>query len=107
MGLWDIFPDYNVVPFGRDLILALLVTPIMRRYGTTYLCMGHEHRSRTSYLDYQGKRIARDDVESTIGGQLIETYLQRFTSTTLKFFPPVGGLPSSVFYMNCSLNTQP
>jgi hypothetical protein len=92
-GLWDIFPDYNVVPFGRDLVLTLLAMPLAQHYGVTYLCMGHEHGSRTSYLDYQGKRIARDDVESIKGGQLIEAYMQKFISPTARFFPPVAGLP--------------
>lgn len=91
--LWDIFPDYNIVPFGRDLVLALLATPIARRHGDTYLCLGHEHGSRTNYFDYLGKRISRDDVESIRGGQLLEAYIQKFISPTIKFLPPVAGLP--------------
>jgi hypothetical protein len=91
--LWDIFPGYNIVPFGRDLVLALLATPIARRADATYLCLGHEHGSRTNYFEYRGKRVARDDVESIAGGQLLEAYLQSFISPTLKFLPPVAGLP--------------
>jgi len=90
--LWDIFPGYNVVPFGRDLILALLATLVAQKYDDTYLCMGHEHGSRANYFEYRGKRIARDDVESVKGGALLETYMQAFISPTIKFFPPVGGL---------------
>lgn len=90
--LWDIFPGYNIVPFGRDLVLALLATPLARRVKATHLCFGHEHGSRTNYFEYRGKQISRDDVESITGGQLLEVYLQRFLSRTLRFLPPVAGL---------------
>jgi 7-cyano-7-deazaguanine synthase in queuosine biosynthesis len=90
---WDNFPYNNTVPFGRDLALGLLTTLIAREVGATYLCMGHEHDSKTLYFDYQGKNIARNDVESTRGAMLLEEYIQRFISPTMKLLPPVGVLP--------------
>jgi hypothetical protein len=91
-GLWDIFPDYNVVPFGRDLALAMAALPIALQLNCSSICMGHEHGTRAAYMEYQGKRIARDEVESTQGGLLLEQYLQTTISPNMRFFPPVGGL---------------
>jgi 7-cyano-7-deazaguanine synthase in queuosine biosynthesis len=90
---WDTFPYHNAVPFGRDLALALLTLPVAEEKGATYLCMGHEHDSKSLYFDYQGKTIARNDVESTRGAMFLERYINEFVSPTMKLLPPVGVLP--------------
>lgn len=89
---WDTFPHYNPVPFGRDLIIALLATLIAKHHRATYLCLGHELDSRSAHLTYHGKRIARCELESVEGEESLAKYIHAAISPTMKFLPPVGGL---------------
>jgi 7-cyano-7-deazaguanine synthase in queuosine biosynthesis len=90
---WDSFPHYNAVPFGRDLVLVLLSSLVAKQTGASFLCMGHEFDERSAYFDYQGKSIARCEIESSRGELLVEDYIRHTISSDLRFFAPVGGLP--------------
>lgn len=87
---WDHFPHYNAVPFGRDLLLAVLACPVARHQRVAALSMGHDHNCRVAQVTHLGKRIARNDVESVDGAILLGAYIQRFLCPGLALLPPVA-----------------
>ncbi|MDG4595146.1 MAG: hypothetical protein P9F75_05565 [Candidatus Contendobacter sp.] len=89
---WDHFPHHNAVPFGRDLLLAVLACPMARHQRVAALCMGHDHNCRIAQITHLGKRIARNDVESADGATLLAAYIQRFLCPGLALLPPVAML---------------
>jgi 7-cyano-7-deazaguanine synthase in queuosine biosynthesis len=90
---WNRYPACNVVPFGRDLLLALLAIPVARHLGLGFISMGHDNECRNSYFEYGGRSIPRNDVESTRGALALEAYAARFALPGVRLLPPVAGLP--------------
>ncbi len=87
---WDRFPHHNAVPFGRDLALAVLSVPVALRYGAGRVSLGHDHACRNAYVTYGGRRIPRNDIESTQGGVALERYITRFLASELRLLPPLA-----------------
>jgi len=89
---WNSWPMYNAVPFGRDLLLALLACPIVRRHGASYLSMGHDSDCKTAVVTYRDKHIPRNDVESTEGAIALESYIRCHILSRVSLLPPVAGI---------------
>jgi hypothetical protein len=89
---WDKFPQFIRVPFGRDLLAALLAVPIAGHQRARFLCMGHDHDCRVAYVTYQGKSIPRDDVESVRGALALESFIQQLLNADLTLLPPLAGV---------------
>ena len=90
---WNSFPLHNVVPFGRDLLLALLVAPLIRRERASHLSMGHDNECRNAFVAYQGKQFPRNDAESYQGAQALESYMRRFLLPRVSLLPPLARYP--------------
>jgi 7-cyano-7-deazaguanine synthase in queuosine biosynthesis len=91
-GEWNDFPRSNLVPFGRDLLTALLCVPVAAALGAGRISLGHDHECRNSYLEYGGRSVPRNDIESTRGALALEAYIRRFVLAGVSFLPPVSGL---------------
>lgn len=89
---WNEFPHYNAVPFGRDLLLATLAAPFVRRSGASVLCLGHDRDCRIAHVSHRGKRIPRNDVESITGARVLEAFYRRLLVPGLTYLPPVAQL---------------
>jgi 7-cyano-7-deazaguanine synthase in queuosine biosynthesis len=89
---WDSFPYSNRVPFGRDLLLAVLAAPVLRSEGAAHLSMGHDNECRNATVDYLGKRIPRNDIESASGAIALERYFREFLLPDVSFLPPLANL---------------
>ena len=89
---WNSFPYSNHVPFGRDLLIGALAAPVLRHARARYLSMGHDNECRNAYVDYLGKRIPRNDIESTEGALAFEAFYRRFMLPELGFLPPLANL---------------
>ena len=89
---WNRPPLCNTVPFGRDMLLCLLAVPVALATGSQYLSMGHDHECRTAYVEFGGRKVPRNDVESTEGALALESYLTRFVYRGARLLPPVSGL---------------
>jgi 7-cyano-7-deazaguanine synthase in queuosine biosynthesis len=89
---WDRFPLCNRIPFGRDLLTAAVAVPFALRRGAARISMGHDNECRTSTVDYQGKRIPRNDLESREGALVLEAAMRKHIHPDLGLLPPVGTL---------------
>jgi 7-cyano-7-deazaguanine synthase in queuosine biosynthesis len=89
---WDSFPLCNRVPFGRDLLLALLAVPIAWWYEIGNVSMGHDNECRNAYFTYGGKSVPRNDVESTRGATVLQAYIATYLAPGLRLLPPVAAL---------------
>lgn len=87
---WNDFPLCNTVPFGRDMLLALLAVPVARHIGAGELSLGHDNDCRTAFVRYGGKRIPRNDVESAEGALALESYIRAFMTPSLALLPPLA-----------------
>jgi 7-cyano-7-deazaguanine synthase in queuosine biosynthesis len=87
---WNRFPYCNTVPFGRDLLLALLAIPVARQLAAGKLSMGHDQELRKAYVEYQARRIPRNDVESVEGALALERYVRELLLPDLRFLPPLA-----------------
>jgi 7-cyano-7-deazaguanine synthase in queuosine biosynthesis len=91
-GAWHDFPLANRVPFGRDMLLALLALPVAAQRGAGVVSLGHDHECRNAYFDYGGRSIPRNDVESTRGALALEAYARRYALPGVRLLPPVAAL---------------
>ncbi|MEA2492162.1 MAG: Diphthamide synthase [Thermoleophilaceae bacterium] len=89
---WDDFPLANRVPFGRDLLLAALLTPFALVSNAARVCMGHDNECRNAYVEYDGKRFPRNDIESAEGAIALEHAIVEYAHPDLRMLPPVGAL---------------
>lgn len=89
---WDRFPLCNVVPFGRDLALAMLALPVMRRQGVGHLSFGHDRDCRNATVTHGGKRFPRNDIESWQGAVALELYIRAFAFPEARLLPPLACL---------------
>lgn len=87
---WDDFPRSNRVPFGRDLVLALLTLPFLRRNGAL-LHMGHDRECRNARVSYHGKSIPRNDIESRWAAVALERYMSLLFADC-QMLPPLAPL---------------
>jgi 7-cyano-7-deazaguanine synthase in queuosine biosynthesis len=69
---WDIPPHANKVPFGRDLMLAMIALPAVRALGCSQLSFGHDRDCRQAWVSDAGRAFPRNDVESGEGMALLE-----------------------------------
>jgi 7-cyano-7-deazaguanine synthase in queuosine biosynthesis len=90
---WDEFPLSNRVPFGRDLILAALAVPVALRIGAAHVSMGHDYDCRNAEVNYGGRRIPRNDLESTRAAMAFEGIVRRHVHPRLGLLPPVAKFP--------------
>lgn len=88
---WNQPPLCNTVPFGRDLLLALLAVPVALKTTSSLLSMGHDHECRNAYVTVEGRSVPRNDVESTAGALALERFLAH-AAPALRLLPPVSGL---------------
>ena len=89
---WDAFPLSNRVPFGRDLLLAVLAVPWALHHGAGCISLGHDHECRNAMVRYLGKRIPRNDLESAEMALVLERAIQRHVNPELRLLPPVANL---------------
>lgn len=89
---WNQPPLCNTVPFGRDLLLSALSLPVLAKMGVPLLSAGHDHECRNAYVEADGRRVPRNDVESLEGALAMERYLSRHVLDGLRLLPPVAGL---------------
>lgn len=89
---WNVPPLCNTVPFGRDLLLAMLAVPVAEAEGARYISMGHDFECRTSYVSYGGKKVPRNDVESVEGARCLEQLISRYALTGAGLLAPVSNL---------------
>jgi 7-cyano-7-deazaguanine synthase in queuosine biosynthesis len=90
---WDVFPAYNTVAFGRDMLLALLACLYMRHTGALHLSIGHGYDCKTAMVDYRGKTIPQNDVESVGGALALERFIRGFVLPDARLLPPIAGMP--------------
>jgi 7-cyano-7-deazaguanine synthase in queuosine biosynthesis len=89
---WDRFPLCNRIPFGRDLLLAAVAVPFAIHRGAACVSMGHDNECRTAVVDYHGKVIPRNDLESAAGAIVLEAAMRRHVHPDLTLLPPVANL---------------
>ncbi len=92
-GAWDDFPLANRVPFGRDLLLALLAVPVAAARRAGCLSLGHDNECRNACFEHGGRSVPRNDVESTRGALALEAYVRRHLLADLRLLPPLAALP--------------
>lgn len=89
---WNQYPLCNTVPFGRDLLLALIAAPVAMRTSCAHISMAHDHECRNAYVTHNGKRFPRNDVESVEGALALEAFLKAEIWANVGLLPPVAGL---------------
>lgn len=89
---WDRYPLCNRVPFGRDLFTAALAVPFALHRGAACISLGHDNECRTATVDYAGKRIPRNDLESQEGALILEAAMRKYVHQELALLPPVASL---------------
>ncbi len=89
---WDAFPLWNRIPFGRDLLLAAAAAPFALSRGAACISLGHDNECRNAVVEYEGKVIPRNDVESSAGAVLLERVMRRYVHPDLTLLPPVATL---------------
>jgi 7-cyano-7-deazaguanine synthase in queuosine biosynthesis len=89
---WNRRPLCNTVPFGRDLLLAVLAAPVAMEQGAAALSFGHDNECRNAFVEFGERTVPRNDVESTLGALAMEHYLGRYVTQGLRLLPPVAGL---------------
>lgn len=90
---WDSFPLSNCVPFGRDLLLAAIAVAVALQEGAGRISMGHDHDCRTAEVSYGGRRIPRNDLESSRAAISFENAVRRHLHPELRLLPPIARLP--------------
>lgn len=94
---FSVFPHYNSIPFGRDIIHMFAGLFFNIKYNSRYLCLGHEYDLWKNYIYKSGKIIYRDDFQSEFGCLLIDKILKRINKK-LHFFSPVAALSKFNIY---------
>lgn len=87
---WDRPPRCNRVPFGRDLLLPLLVLPVARRTRAAFLSLGHDHECRNAHVSWNGRVFPRNDVESAEGALVLEQLVRAGGLAHISLLPPVA-----------------
>jgi 7-cyano-7-deazaguanine synthase in queuosine biosynthesis len=89
---WNDFPRCNTVPFGRDLLLPLLASPVARRHRSSRIVVAHDGDCRVATVSYEGKTFARNDVESAEGSRALNTFLGTFVAPGVTIASPVEAM---------------
>lgn len=89
---WDAFPVSNRVPFGRDLLLACLALPWALHHAAGSIALGHDWECRNAYVEYRGKRVPRNDIESAEAALIVERAIRRYVDPGVSLLPPVANL---------------
>lgn len=89
---FDTYPHENAIPFGRELLLLLLATLLAKKEGCPYVCVGADYDGRHRRLYYQGKAIYRHDMEAAYACDLLQRFIERFISPSLRLMPPLAQL---------------
>lgn len=103
---WNRPPLCNTVPFGRDMLLALLAVPVAASTGSRFLSMGHDRECRTAYVDFHGRRVPRNDVESAEGSAYLGAFIDSFALRGARLLGPVSHL-SELQILRCMLVGRP
>ena len=89
---WNRFPRCNVVPFGRDLLLATIAAPVAIASTCQSIVFGHDNECRHSYVQSDGHRFPRNDVESAEGAAALQHLLQLSSANDLRILAPLAML---------------
>lgn len=89
---WNRFPLCNIVPFGRDLLTTVLALPYLVAAGLQRLSLGHDAECRAAWVEHEGRRIPRNDIESAEGANALQDAIRATALADFEFLPPVADL---------------
>ncbi len=89
---YGVYPYYNAVPHGRDLLLATLAAMIARRRGLSQLALGYERGCFEKIVTYRDRQVPRHDVESEKGFGLMRTFLRECVAPDIEIIAPLAGV---------------
>ncbi len=90
---YGVYPSYNAVPHGRDLLLATIGAMVARHRGFKRLALGFDRNSFEKIGSYHGRTLYRTDVETEYGFELLRAFLRDCVSPEVELIAPLAGLP--------------
>ncbi|MCP4546716.1 MAG: hypothetical protein GY835_09665 [bacterium] len=89
---YGVYPYYNAVPHGRDLLLATLAAMIASRRGLSRLALGYERGCYEKVVSYRDRQVPRHDVESEKGFGLMSAFLRDCVAPEVELIAPLTGV---------------
>lgn len=89
---YGVFPHYNAVPHGRDLLLTTIAALIAKKRGFHRVAFAAERDSFDEKYEYSGTTIHRCDVQSEYGFGLTRDFIRRCIATDVELVAPLAGV---------------
>jgi diaminopimelate decarboxylase len=89
---YGVFPYYNAVPHGRDLLLATIAALIARKRGFRRVAFAAERDAFDQRFDFEEVTIHRCDVQSEHGFQLTREFIRGCVAPHVEFVAPLAGV---------------
>lgn len=91
------YPDYNAIPFGRELISIFVALIFSYQKGCSNICVGHEYELWKNKIKQKGKPVYRNALQSEQANILLQKLIQTVSRNT-KLFSPIAGLSKYKIY---------
>ena len=88
---FNAFPDFNAIPFGRDMIHLFIGCYLARKKGAGAITFGHEHELWKNILHVHGRDILRNDAQTEVFSLKLQTVLASI-HPDLHLFSPIAPL---------------
>jgi 7-cyano-7-deazaguanine synthase in queuosine biosynthesis len=86
---FDKYPAVNAVPHGRDLALVVIAAIVATRVGAAFVCAGYETDLLDKTVIWNGKSIARHDIQSRVASKHVNELTKTLGS---RFFSPIASV---------------
>jgi len=90
------YPEYNSIPWGRDLLHAFIGQILAWKDKSRYICFGHEHELWTNKENYYGKTIWKNELQGEEANVLLNDLLKK---NGFQIFSPVSNLKKYNIYI--------
>ena len=85
------YPRFNSVPFGRDLLLVALGTALALSIGASCVCLAHEYDIwRQQPTPYMGRIVYRPELATEAAGHHLARLLRLVSGGRLRYASPVA-----------------
>ncbi|MGH9890525.1 MAG: hypothetical protein ACREA0_00780 [bacterium] len=85
------YPRFNSIPFGRDLLLVALGAALALSIGASCVCLAHEYDIwRRQPTPYMGRIVYRPELATEVAGHRLDRLLRAASGGRLQYNSPVA-----------------
>lgn len=94
---FDVFPYYNAIPFGRDIIHIFAALYFNFRTNSKHICTSNEADLWEYTVNYKGKKLHTPELQSKFGNNIVNKILQGINKE-ITLFSPISHIPKYKVY---------